>query len=161
MPENFTALPLKLARPGLTLEQNVLDHAGRLVIAKGTRLTPMLLSRLVKWNIPEIFIPEAEAQALLADNPETRESAPVPPDAPRAPESPDGKALALSHRKTQIVAVGHALSEEGVKLAEAVERELDTRFGRVLEKPLMNALREAARIQLVNPDARRRLPGRR
>ena len=162
---------MKLARVGLTLEQNVLDQAGRLIIAKGTRLTPMLLSRLQKWNIPEIYVPTDEAAAILAqeageDAETSGASVLVPAGAADGRPSDSAAANAAGARpaarrpSTRITVMDQALSEEAIRLAYAVEQELNDCFAYVIDRPLMRILREAAWNQLTQPGVINRIPGR-
>jgi hypothetical protein len=134
----YRLIPLSQVKIGMTLGQNVLDKEGRVIIAQSTRLTPMLLSRLAKWNIMEIYVPKEEIDG----------------GSPRMAELPK-PAL----RQTAILANLNLSGEEKLSLIGKIADEMDNRFFNVKDQPLMSDLRDAAEKWLLIKRAAN-IPGR-
>lgn len=57
---------------GATLAEPICDPQGRVLCAAGGRLTPALINRLVKWNVPAVLIEiEGDAESGASDKPAT------------------------------------------------------------------------------------------
>ena len=107
------------AQPGMILVQDVMDKDGRVLIPQGVRLTPMYLSRLLKWGVANLVI---------------EETAPAAPPEPNAMPMPTRQANATQEQQV---------------FAQAVATAIQARFAMVENDPLMMQLRSVALRQLL------------
>lgn len=51
-----TKIDTSEAKVGMILAEPIMDKQGRVIISEGSRLTPVLVKRLSRWGVEEIFI---------------------------------------------------------------------------------------------------------
>ena len=49
-------LPIEQVQPGMTLAEPISDRAGRVIVAAGMKLSPVVISRLGKWNVEAVTV---------------------------------------------------------------------------------------------------------
>jgi len=113
-------IPIEEVQPGMTLAEPISDRTGRVIVAAGMKLSPVVISRLGKWNVASVTV-EVE---------ETSVHAPV--GGGEAAGAADGAAPSTS---------------ESAEISERMIR-LEHVFARAGENPVMVALHELARKHL-------------
>ena len=64
-------------QPGMTLAEPISDRTGRVIVAAGMKLSPVVISRLGKWNVASITVDVEEAAGAPAPGSAAGEEAPV------------------------------------------------------------------------------------
>ena len=84
------------AKPGMLLARPITDKQGRTIVAEGTRLSQLYISRLEKWSVEELFVAEEGAREPAAPAGATGAPAPAPagPAAPPPGRGAEGPAAA-------------------------------------------------------------------
>ena len=124
-------VPIQEAKPGMILEEAVIDAAGRMLIPAGLRLSPLQVSCLGRWGIAQILVREEEDPP-LDTRPMLRDTAFLK------------KTGRLALRATEAT---ESFSYD--EFARQVDESLAHRFRRVEKIPLMRELREFVRHRLL------------
>jgi hypothetical protein len=138
------------AKPGMLLARPITDQQGRIIVAEGTKLSQLYISRLEKWGVAELFVAEeAPAPRVATAEPgpaaAPAKAAAAPPAAAAVPAEPPRAEVARS----ETPAAGRPGLPPGVYRGADLPERLAQTFSRVEDDPLMAALHGAVRRRLL------------
>ncbi len=144
----MTKIQTSKLKPGMIVGSDVLNYDNKTIIAKGTKLSQTLITRLELYGILSIYVED-----------EIPESAPKKEEAEEKPSQPSAPGEEISHferlRETELFKEFQADYEEGRKslefhVSEMVDKNVEVDPIILLEKPLEMISKAGSRVSVID-----------